>query len=150
MSRESKLIKPTTWAAEKTIHHYESFGWELLSFSGDVITMTRETQIPVYAELVKMEMKYDQLIREYNSIPYPTAPVAPAPFDFIKCCKLLLCLIAPGAIYIGYKCKQKKAADEANLEFNRKVLEYNQKRASIEAEIEKLLVDSRAIFYGKY
>ena len=150
MSRESKIIKPTTWAAEKTIHHYESFGWELLSFTGDVITMTRETQIPVYAELVKMEMKYDQLIREYNSIPYPIAPVAPAPFDFGKCCKLLLCLIVPGAIYIGYKVKQKKANEEAMLGFHRQVTEYNQKRAAIEAEIDKLLVDSRAIFYGKY
>ena len=150
MSRESKLIKPTVWSAEKTIQHYESFGWELLSFNGDIITMTRETQIPVYADLVKMETKYDELIKKYNSVPYPVKPVAPASFDFGKCCKLLLCLIVPGVIYIVYKNKQKNAYLEAFGEFNRKVTEYNKERERIAAEIEKLLVDSRSIFYGKY
>lgn len=150
MSRESKLIKPSAWSAEKTIQHYESFGWELLSFNGDIITMTRETQIPVYAELVRMETKYDELIKKYNSVPYPVKPVAPASFDFGKCCKLLLCLIVPGVIYIVYKNKQKNEYLNANGEFNRKVAEYNKKRETISAEIEKLLVDSRSLFYGKY
>ena len=39
MSRESKILKVGAFGAEKTVYHYESFGWELLSLNGDTITM---------------------------------------------------------------------------------------------------------------
>ena len=71
MSRESKILRAGIYDAETTIQHYESFGWELLSLNGTQITMSRETQNPVYAELVKSQAKYEALYAKYNSIQNP-------------------------------------------------------------------------------
>ena len=85
MSRESKIIRTSIYDAEKTIYHYESFGWELLSINGEQITMSRETQNPVYTDLVKSQAKYESLMQEYQGLQNPVAPAKPAPFKFGTC-----------------------------------------------------------------
>ena len=103
MSRESKIIRASVHDAEKTIYHYESFGWELLSINGEQITMSRETQNPVYSELVKNQAKYEGLMQSYIALQRPAAPAKPAPFKFGTCLILLLLAVLPGALYIAYK-----------------------------------------------
>lgn len=150
MSRESKIIKVGTIGAEKTIYHYESFGWELLSLNGDTISMSRETQIPVYADLVKNQAKYEQLIRDYNAVKFPIKPTKPAPFSLKTCALLLLLFVVPGALYIAYKVNQNNKAKEAMAAYAAEVAEYEKTRNGILAQIDQLLLDSRALFFGKY
>ena len=90
MSRESKILRTSVYDAEKTIYHYESFGWELLSINGEQITMSRETQNPVYTDLVKSQAKYESLMQEYQGLQNPVAPAKPAPFKFGTCLLLLV------------------------------------------------------------
>ena len=55
MSKESRIIKAGPHGTQATITDYECFGWEVLSINGADIIMSRETQNPVYAELVKAQ-----------------------------------------------------------------------------------------------
>ncbi|MBR2612785.1 MAG: hypothetical protein IKC72_06925 [Clostridia bacterium] len=149
MSRESKILNAGLWGAEKTIHHYESFGWELLSLNGQQITMTRETQNPVYSDLVKFQAKYEELVLAYSSVKYPAAPEKPAPFSLKRCLILLLLAVIPGAAYIAYKIVQNNKYKEAVQEYENKKAECNAKKEKIAQEIEQTINDSRATFFGK-
>lgn len=150
MSRESKILKVGAFGAEKTVYHYESFGWELLSLNGDTITMSRETQNPVYTDLVKNESKYEQLVAEYNSVPHPGKPVKPAPFNLKTCGILLLLLVVPGALYIAYKINQNKKYKEAMSAYENAVSAREEKKKGIMAKIDQLLINSRATFFGQH
>lgn len=149
MSRESKILQAGVWSAEKTVYHYESFGWELLSLNGNQITMSRETQNPVYTDLVKYQAKYEQLVQDYKNVRDPQQPVKPANFQFGKCCLLLVMFVVPGALYIGYKINQYNKYKEKMVAYEQQLKECQDKRAKISAEIEQLLSDSRATFFGK-
>ena len=150
MSRESKILKSGAFGAEKTIYHYESFGWELLSLNGDTITMSRETQNPVYADLIRNEAKYEQLVRDYNAVRNPNTPQKPAPFLLKRCCILLLLFVVPGALYIAYKVNQNKQYNESMSMYHNEMAACNKKRNDIMAKIEQLLMDSRATFFGQH
>ena len=149
MSRESKILDGKAWGVEKTIHHYESFGWELLSLNGNQITMTRETQNPVYADLVKYQAKYEELVCAYRTVRYPEPPEKPTEFKFGLCLFLLVLAVVPGALYIAYKVKKKKEFEEAVKAHVAAKAECDKKKSDILAEIEKTLNDSRATFFGK-
>ena len=107
MSREAKILRPGAMGLEKTIHHYESFGWELLSINGDAIAMSRDTQNPVYTTLVRNEIKYNKLVKEYNEMQPPIAPEAPEPFRFGAFVLRLILLLIPGFVYIRRKRQEK-------------------------------------------
>lgn len=65
MSRESKIFSVGTKAeVSEKVKDYESFGWELLSINGLDVSMSRETQNPVYVHLVKKENEYEETIEE--------------------------------------------------------------------------------------
>lgn len=81
MSRESKIISAQEFDTQKTIFQYESFGWELLSINGTQITMSRETQNPVYTDLVKHQSQYEDLLAKLRAMPVPKAPANHAPFS---------------------------------------------------------------------
>ena len=149
MSRESKILKPGIWGVEKTIYHYESFGWELLSLNGNRIALSRETQSPVYKNMVANEAKYAQLVKEYKEMTPPTEPVAPAPFRFGKCCLLLLLLVVPGLVYMGRKSKQKRRHNQAVAAYKKQLEAFGHRKQAILVEIDKLLRESRATFFGK-
>ena len=149
MSRESKILTSGAWGAEKTIYHYESFGWELLALNGNQITMSRETQNPVYTDLVKYQAKYEQLTAEYNGIKYPKKPLRPERFSFGTCLLLLLLLILPGAAYITYKIIQNNKYKDAMAVYQNQVADCDKKKAELQAEIDKITADSRATFFSK-
>lgn len=150
MSRESKILKSGAFSAEKTIYHYESFGWELLSLNGDTITMSRETQNPVYADLIRNEAKYEQLVRDYNGVRYPKKPEKPAPFLLKRCCILLLLMVVPGALYIAYKVKQNNDYKANLAEYNNAIARCEKEKQEIMTKIDRLLMDSRATFFGQH
>ena len=149
MSRESKILQAGIWSVEKTVYHYECFGWELLSLNGNQITMSRETQNPVYIDLVKNQAKYEQLVQEYKSLQAPSKPQEPPKFLFGRCCLLLVLGIVPGVLYIRYKINQKKAYKEALARFDNSIEELKNKKEETIAKIDQLLTDSRATFFAK-
>ena len=150
MSRESKIIRTSIYDAEKTIYHYESFGWELLSINGEQITMSRETQNPVYTDLVKSQAKYESLMQEYQGLQNPVAPAKPAPFKFGTCLLLLILAVIPGALYIAYKVKQNVDYNNAYAAYATKSAAVDKKRKDILAEMDQVARDSRATFFGKH
>lgn len=149
MSRESKIFKSEIGGVEKTIYKYESFGWELLSLNGDQIVMTRETQNPVYADLVRNQEKYEQLIKDHENVSYPKPPAKPESVNPGLCFLLLLLLIAPGVFYIRYKMKESKQYKEALAAHKNEIAACDKKKADILAEMEQLLLDSRTLFFSK-
>ena len=148
MSRESKIIHANLHSAEKTIYHYESFGWELLSLNGNQITMSRETQNPVYTDLVKSQAKYEALMQEYASIRDPNPPARPAEFKLGTCLILLLLAVVPGALYIAYKVKKNQEYKQAVASYESAIAQCKEKRRAIIEEMEKVALDSRANFFA--
>ena len=149
MSRESKIINGSQWGAEKTIYHYESFGWELLSLNGTQITMSRETQNPVYTDLVKYQAKYEAKIEEYNSVTDPRAPGEPKPFKLKLAFWGVVAFVIPGAAYITYKILENKKYKEALAVHKAEVEKRNERRKKIREEMELIVRDSRATFFSK-
>lgn len=149
MSRESKLFNATLYDLQETISHYEAFGWELLSLNGTQITMSRETQNPVYPELIKHQAKYEELQNRYLAIQHPQAPSKPAAFDFTLFLVLSVLAIVPGVLYAGCKISQFKRYKEAIESHRIAVEEVNEKKAAILAEMEQVALDSRVIFFSK-
>lgn len=150
MSREAKIIDTSVLGVEKTINHYESFGWELLSLNGEKIVMSRETQIPVYADLVKNEIKYAELLKEYVEMKYPEKPLPPPPFGIGKFIILFILGIIPGLCYLCYKAKQRSNATVESYRYYTQIERCDKRKEDILKEIDQLVMDSRATFFGKY
>ena len=149
MSRESKILQAKVLDPQQTIYHYESFGWELLSLNGKQITMTRETQNPVYADLVKHQAKYEELEAKYAAVRNPEPPKRPAPFSLGTCLLLLILAVLPGALYIAYKVYKNKLFKEAVATYQAQLKAANDKRAAILAEMESVALESRGIFFSR-
>ncbi len=149
MSRESKIFSPKVFGLQDTITHYEAFGWELLSINGQQITMSRETQNPVYPELVKIQALYEEKVQEYYRLSPPEKPKAPAPIRFSICFWTFVCLIVPFAIYITCKILQNKKYKEAMVEYSAKYKEYEKKRNIIIAQMNDLALQGRTTFFSK-
>ncbi len=149
MSRESKIINAKEFDTQATISHYESFGWELLSANGNQITMSRETQNPVYTDLVKHQAEYESLLGKLRTLPYPVAPQRPVPFELGKCFRMLLCLIVPGIAYIVYKTVKHKKYKEALAVYEQELADCNRRRADLIAKMEAVALESRGIFFSQ-
>lgn len=149
MSRQSKIITAKEFDTQSTISHYESFGWELLSINGNQITMSRETQNPVYTELVKHQSEYETLLQKFKALPIPQAPIKPAPFRFKTWFISLILFVAPCVIYTTYKIikhiKYKKAFENYTADY----LLYNEEKSRIFNKMEEVALESRVIFFSK-
>ena len=148
MSRESKIFTPTTHNIQETITRYEAFGWELLSLDGSRITMSRETQNPVYTELVKHQAKYEELDREYHSFRHPKQPSKPESscFTYVM---LYLLFIVPGVLYTAYKIRENDKYEEALEAYNAELERIKNRKDEILKEMEQIALDSRAIFFSR-
>lgn len=143
MSRESKIFSVGTKAeVSGKVKDYESFGWELLSINGLDVSMSRETQNPVYVHLVKKENEYEETIEEIwkhkielRNLNYN--PINPALFIV-----LTVCLVFPAVLYYLYKKKQKTQYLEDKNRIEIKISE-------LEREYKKIINDSRAIFFSQ-
>ncbi len=149
MSREAKILRPGEMGLEKTVHHYESFGWELLSLNGDTIALSRDTQNPVYTTLVRNEIKYNKLVKEYNEMQPPVAPEGPVPFKFGKCFLLLILGLIPGFVYMSRKRKDKLQWQAAMAKYNKALDRFEEDKKETLDTIAKLLKESRATFYSR-
>ncbi len=149
MSRESKIINAQEFDTQKTVSHYESFGWELLSINGAQITMSRETQNPVYTDLVKHQSKYEDLLAKFRALPAPQAPVKKAPFSIKTWFISLICLVVPCVIYTVYKIVQHSNYKTAFQNYTSELAEYNRKRTEILNEMETVALESRGIFFSR-
>lgn len=140
MSREAKIFSVNSRnLVEKRVKEYESFGWELLSIHGVDVSMSRETQNKVYAELVKYEHKYESLRLELDNI----EPVfRPAPFNLLYVLIGLFFFILPGVLYIYIKIQEQK-------KFKIALQDYQDTKNRLEKEIEKVCNVSRATFFAK-
>ena len=148
MSRESKILSVGILGAESVVHHYESFGWELLCLNGEQIAISRETKNPVYNQLVAYQSQYEAKLAEYNRLKVPKAPIKPAPFDLKTFLIRLLLLIVPGVLYYLKKNKELKEYENAKLLYDDEVIKYNEKRDALLAEMTKITTESRALFFG--
>ena len=149
MSRESKIIVSDQFDAQKTICDYESFGWELLSINSNQITMSRETQNPVYPDLVKHQAKYEELLKKYKAIAMPLYPKKPAPFRIGTWFKTLLCLVIPCVIYTTCKIIQNNKYKKALAEYSAEMVQATAEKSQLMEEMEKVALESRTIFFSK-
>ena len=149
MSRESRLFKSTILNTQDTISHYEAFGWELLSINGDQITMSRETQNPVYSDLVKYQAIYEQIAEEYARLQPPVMPIAPPKIDAKTCLISFVCFVLPCVAYLTYKFIQKKKYNEEMEYYNQRYNAYMNKRNELRAKMDDTVLQSRAVFFSK-
>lgn len=84
--------------------------------------MSRETQNPVYPDLVKHQALYEQTCLEYASLKAPQKPRAHA---------------------------KKKKYNEEMQRYNDNLSRYNEKRAELRKKMEDIVLKSRAIFFAK-
>lgn len=139
MSRESKIFTETKLGIGNRVKEYESFGWELLSINGTDVSMSRETQNKVYADLIKFEYKYEALREELAAL---VRPIKPTPINILGAFLGILCFIVPGVLYIIYKIKKSKQYQEELSEFE---LEYKK----LLQEIKKVCEESRSTFFSR-
>lgn len=149
MSRESKIITAEEFDTQKTISHYESFGWELLSINGTQITMSRETQNPVYTELVKHQSQYETLLARLRALPMPRAPKEHAPFSFKTWFISLICLVIPCIVYTVYKIVEHSNYKNEYEEYSKKLATYKAECITILNEMDAVALESRGIFFSK-
>lgn len=135
MSRESKIFSTSKTLIQEKIKHYESFGWELLSINNGDVSMTRETQNPVYSDLVKYEFEYEQL---YKQLEETRSQIKYKTFDFSKFIKLFILLIFPSVIYVCDLIKNQKKNKELNAKANELI-----------SKINNICSMSRSVFFGK-
>ena len=149
MSKESKIFSPTTWGVQETISHYESFGWELLSINGNQIVMARETQNPVYSQLVKFQDLYEQLDAKYKSMVPPMPPKPLNPVNYKGAIIAFLCLIIPGVLYVAYRINKKNQYNMELADYNIALDKYNAEREAILAQMKEKADQSRVVFFAR-
>ena len=149
MSRESKIMTAIEWETQETISHYEAFGWELLSINGKQITMSRETQNPVYTDLVKYQAMYEECLEKYRKVPKPEKPIAPPPYSIGTGFITFILAVVPFVIYTAYKVNQRNKYKEAMLEYEKQYQEYKDKRAALVEEMKSIVLQSRTVFFSK-
>ena len=163
MSRESKIINVESaslvYSANESaigvkyqqdiIQAYESFGWELLGINGDQISMSRETQNPVYSDLIKYQAQYEAKIAEIKALGFVDEPEEPDEFDLETFGICLICLIIPGLVYAGIKIGQHISYKAKMEEYELAVAELEKKKNKIREEMKKIALDSRATFFAR-
>ncbi|MDR3293162.1 MAG: hypothetical protein LBT20_03555 [Clostridiales bacterium] len=177
MSRESKIIDCETQEQKQITYDNESFGWELLSISENRITMSRETQNPIYNELLKFEIEYRDITKEIEKTKKekkefektkPNEISSGVAIGIILLIATTICiLIAFTANYkiawiimsvvligffIAYLLYKRKQINENEKElklFNTKINEYNQKINLLNKNRKKVCEDSRTTLFSK-
>lgn len=142
MSRESKIFTcESKVVIGQRVKEYEAFGWELLSINRFDVSMSRETQNTVYAELVKFEYRYEAL-QEELALLESQRPVEPTKFDagtFLLC---FILLIFPAVIYAVYKNNQRDA-------FTVAINAYSKKHKHLRDQIKDVCDQSRTVFFSR-
>lgn len=148
MSRESKILNVGALGAESVVHHYESFGWELLCLNGEQIAISRETKNPVYSQLVAYQTQYEAKLAEYNRLKLPKLPTKPEPFSPLAFIGLLLLLIIPGVVYAVKKRGELRVYETDKAIYDEELEKYNTTRDELLSEMTKITTESRALFFG--
>ena len=148
MPRESKILNVGALGADSVVHHYESFGWELLCLNGEQIAISRETKNPIYSQLVAYQAKYEAKLAEYNRLKLPKAPSAPEPFSFWAFLWRLFLLIIPGVVYAMKKGKAKREYETDTAIYEEELDKYNKTRDELLGEMTSIAAESRALFFG--
>jgi hypothetical protein len=142
MSRESKIFDVTEKKHIKNkVRDYESFGWELLSINGLDVSMSRESQSPVYAELVKFEYEYEELVSQQEEL-YHRRPIKPAPFNFVLALLLLVIFVLPGVVYIVLAIMKNK-------KFKQDYEVWDLEMRKLEGEKRRVCNESRSTFFSR-
>ena len=149
MSREAKILNIPMQSAQRTIQHYEAFGWELLTINGTQIAMTRETQNPIYDELVKFQTQYETLMVAYLYLTEPKEPKAPHAYSLGVCVSLLLLGIVPGILYIKRFKEESEAYSAALHAYQKQSEEVKRKKSDLWSRIEATVAESRKIFFAR-
>ncbi|MDY0346829.1 MAG: hypothetical protein RBQ70_04080 [Acholeplasma sp.] len=140
MSREAKIFTvPQKGMVSRRVKEYESFGWELLSINNLDVSMSRETQNPKYAELIKFEYQYEDLIDQQRAIRYPITPYR---LDTFTAFILFVLFIFPGIFYVTYKNKEMRV-------YNEQLATAQAIYRRLDAEIKKVCETSRATFFSR-
>lgn len=149
MSRESRLINCNIWSTQETITHYEAFGWELLSINGTQVTMSRETQNPVYTDLVKYQAMYEELCAKYAALRAPKMPIAPPKISIKTCFISFVFLVIPCVVYLTYKIMQKKKHEAEMQNYNAEYSRYRAEQTELRKKMDEIVLQSRSVFFAK-
>jgi|GEM_PF-1175176 hypothetical protein len=143
MSREAKFIDCGRSEQAQSVYDYESFGWELSDAQADRIIMSRETQNPVYPELVRFQERYEALQNEIN---LKNAEFAknkkPVRVNGWVLAALFILLILPFVVYMlvyGLKNKKYKAVEKKHLD----------ETSVLTAEKIRIAKESRETFFSR-
>jgi len=141
MSRESKIIETSIGRnSQQIVYDYECFGWELLSLDKEQIVFSRETQNPVYPQLLKHQLAYEEKVNERNALLGNT--FHQKLYNVKLALFLFVLAVVPFILYTVFYYKKKKELDAARNANSEKI-------AAIEAEMKRITEESRAIFFSK-
>lgn len=146
MAREFKVLTASVCSIDKTISHYESFGWKLYSLKGTQIIMARETENPVYNHLVSSQAAYEGLVYAHDAIPYPEKPKKPSKIRPLICLMHFLLAIIPGIIYVSCKVAKKRKYRKELFMYNRNFRIASEEKAEVINKMDKVAFYSRIHF----
>ena len=151
MSRESHIFNAGLFGAQQTISDYECFGWEVLSINGNQIVMSRETQNPVYPDLVKAQSKYEETLAALSAhlTNEPRFTATYTPIKPSTCFWTFIFFVIPCAIYVGYKYYQKSCYNKAYAAWQLSHNQWAAKKNSLIDQLKKIALDSRVNFFAK-
>ena len=149
MSREAKIFEPNVLSVQETITHYEAFGWELLSINGKQIVMSRETQNPVYSELVKYQAEYEKIAAECEKLVEPDFPNKPLPIFAGVCVGTFMLFVVPCALYVTYKILEKKKYNKSLRIYKAAHKNYVERRLELLGKMKAIHAESRDVFFLK-
>lgn len=149
MSREAKVINAYEWGVQETIRHYEAFGWELLSINGTQITMSRETQNPVYPDLVKAQAVYEKYVEQYKSLVAPHAPAMPQKVRIKTLFVSFICLVIPCVVYSTYKILQNRKYKQEYAAYVENNNAYENEKKMLRDLMEEVVLQSCTTFFAQ-
>lgn len=151
MSRESHIFDAGLFGAQRTVNDYECFGWEVLSINGNQIVMSRETQNPVYTDLVKAQADYEEKVAALTAhiVREPRFTNTYTPIKLSTCFWSFVCFVIPCAVYIGYKCYQKSKYNKAQIAWQMAHNQWEAQKKALIEQIKKIALDSRVNFFAK-
>ena len=146
MAKEVKTLTPTVCSLEKTISHYESFGWRLYILRGKKMVMAREMNHPAYRHLTYNQTKYEDLADQHNSIVYPEKPKKPSRIRPLICIMHFLLGIIPGIVYVCCKVSKKKKYRRNLVLYNLECKEITKEKGKIVNRMDRVARYSRYRF----
>jgi len=161
MSRETKILEVERSLIQKGIFHHESFGWEVAympypSGSNFILALSRETQNPVYPQLVAYEARYQAVQKEISDLAAELRKLIHIrngihieKFNVGVAILLFILFIIPGIIYVANINKNNAIKQKEFDDLSQRIDDIQANIQSLETELTDIVNESRATFFAR-